>query len=338
MGWPEHPIPVAPVINLSGPATIWGTSQSSIAVCEAVAHALAHHWDMAAVARWAGETIARWSGAEAGALTNCAAAGITLTVAACMTGADPGRIAQLPDATGMQREVVISRGHVVDYGASIAQMIRLAGATVREFGTVNRTPESDLTHEDMQIQRIVASGADLVVVSGQKYLSGPTAGIVCGRADLVAAVEAQVGGIGRTMKVGKDGYFGTIVALEQRMSIDLASWAQVQKARADRLAAGLQGLRGATVTVRKDRVGQPIHRVEVVIDPAVAGTDAAGVCAALRKCTPSIKPRAYQVDEGWFALEPVHITEDELAYVVRELRWILGASDPTLPPATAPHS
>jgi D-glucosaminate-6-phosphate ammonia-lyase len=383
MRWLDQPIPVTPVINLSGPATIWGTSQSSPAVGEAVAHALAHHWDMAAVARWAGETIARWSGAEAGAVTNCSAAGITLTVAACMTGADPGRIAQLPDATGMPRDVVIARGHVVHYGASIEQMIRLAGATVHEIGSVNRTVESDLTHalgpdtaaamyvishhtvqygvvplerfvalchergvpvivdaaaQDMQIARIVASGADLVVISGQKYLSGPTAGIVCGRADLVAAVDAQVGGIGRTMKVGKDGYFGTIAALEERMALDLASWAQVQKARADRLAAGLQGLSGATVSVRKDRGGQPVHRVEVVIDPAVAGIDAAGVCAALRACTPSIKPRAYQVDEGWFALEPVHVTEDELAYVIRELRWILGASDPTLPPAAAPHS
>ena len=146
MTWPTGPIPVAPVINLSGPATIWGTSISSEAVAAASAHALRHHWDMAALGRWANETIARWSGAEAGTLTACSAAGITLTVAACMTGGDPGRISQLPDASGMKRDIVIQKGHTVHYGAPIEQMIRLAGARVREVGSVNRAVESDLTH------------------------------------------------------------------------------------------------------------------------------------------------------------------------------------------------
>lgn len=382
MSWPTGPIPVAPVINLSGPATIWGTSISSEAVAAASAHALRHHWDMAALGRWASETIARWSGAEAGALTACSAAGITLTVAACMTGNDPGRISQLPDATGMRHEVVIQQGHLVHYGAPIEQMIRMAGARVRAVGSVNRTVETDLTHalgpataaamfvishhtvqygyvalerfvalchahgtpvivdaaaQDMQIERLVASGADLIVLSGQKYLSGPTAGIVCGRRDLVAAVEAQNAGIGRPMKVGKEGYFGTIVALEERIALDLEVWSRLQKLKADRLAAALGGLRGATVAVQKDRGGQPVHRVVVTIDPSIAGMTAALVCDALRACSPSIKPRAYQTDEGWFALEPVHVTDAELTYVASELRWILGAADPTLPQSTSPH-
>ena len=382
MTWPTGPIPVAPVINLSGPATIWGTSISSEAVAAASAHALRHHWDMAALGRWANETIARWSGAEAGTLTACSAAGITLTVAACMTGGDPGRISQLPDASGMKRDIVIQKGHTVHYGAPIEQMIRLAGARVREVGSVNRAVESDLTHalgadtaaamyvishhtvqygyvplerfvalchergvpvivdaaaQDMQIARIVASGADLVVMSGQKYLAGPTAGIVCGRGDLVAAVDAQHAGIGRPMKIGKEGYFGTIVALEERIDLDLAVWGRLQKMKADRLATALGGLRGATVTVQKDRVGQPVHRVVVTVDPALAGMTAADICAALRRCEPSVKARAYQVEEGWFALEPVHGTEAELDYVARELRWIVGAADMSLPQSTSPH-
>ncbi|MEZ4571429.1 MAG: aminotransferase class V-fold PLP-dependent enzyme [Thermomicrobiales bacterium] len=149
----------------------------------------------------------------------------------------------------MPHEVIIQKGHAVNFGAPIEQMIRLAGATAVEVGTVNRTtpvqietaigPDTaagmfvishhttlygnvqlerfieifhsrglpviiDGAAQDHQIERMVASGADLIVLSGQKYLSGPTAGVVCGRKDLIKALYMQNAGIGRTMKVGKD--------------------------------------------------------------------------------------------------------------------------------------
>jgi L-seryl-tRNA(Ser) seleniumtransferase len=363
-------VPVTPVINLSGPLTMYGTSISSEAVAEAAAFALRHHWDMDALGRWANEVIRNWSGAEAGMLTASSASGITLSVAACMTGDSFGRIRQLPDVTGMKNEVVIQSGHCVNFGAPIEQMIRLAGATVRVAGTVNATKASDLRHligpetaatmfvishhtvqygfvpldefvrisheagvpvivdaaaQDQQIARIVASGADLIVLSGQKYLSAPTAGIVCGRADLVRAVDAQSAGIGRAMKIGKEGVFGTIVALQERTTLDLNDWADRQREKAAYLADQLQELPGVAVTLEKDKVGQPVTRVRLEVDPDRAGLTADAICQALIDCRPSIKPRAHHTDEGWFLLEPVHITRDELDYTARELRRIVGS-------------
>jgi len=358
-----------PVINLSGPLTMFGSSISSQAVAEATGHALLHHWDMDALNAYAGEVVARWSGTDAGVLTSSTASGVTLAVAACMTGADKGRVEQLPDATGMKCEIVIQKGHSVNFGAPIEQMIRLAGATVREVGTINKCSAASIEHalgpdtaaamfvishhtvqygyvqlrgfveichaqgvpvivdaaaQDHQIARIAESGADLIVLSVQKYLSGPTGGIVCGREDLVRAVNMQNLGIGRAMKIGKEGIFGTIVALEERMDVDLGQWEIEQRQKAAYLADQLQDLTGVAVTLEKDKVGQPVTRVRLEVDEAAAGMSAEAICRELPRCTPSIKPRAHHTDEGWFLLEPVHITPEEMDFVARELHRILG--------------
>jgi L-seryl-tRNA(Ser) seleniumtransferase len=60
----------------------------------------------------------------------------------------------------------------------------------------------------------IALGADLVVYSAHKFLGGPTAGIIAGRKELLRACFLQNYGIGRPMKVGKEGILGTIAALD----------------------------------------------------------------------------------------------------------------------------
>src|SRR5207249_10567894 len=82
----------------------------------------------------ASRSIADATGAEAGCVTACVAAGITLGVAACMTGIEMARIEQLPDARGMKNEVLLQKGHNVNFGASVSQMIALSGARVLEVG------------------------------------------------------------------------------------------------------------------------------------------------------------------------------------------------------------
>ncbi|MEZ4524042.1 MAG: aminotransferase class V-fold PLP-dependent enzyme [Thermomicrobiales bacterium] len=358
---------LTPVINLSGPLTMYGTSVSSAAVIDAAAEALRHHWNMDELFQRAGERIAQWSGAEAGVLTACSASGITLSVAACMTGPDAGRIGRLPDASGMPHEVIIQKGHAVNFGAPIEQMIRLAGATAVEVGTVNRTtpvqietaigPDTaagmfvishhttlygnvqlerfieifhsrglpviiDGAAQDHQIERMVASGADLIVLSGQKYLSGPTAGVVCGRKDLIKALYMQNAGIGRTMKVGKEGIFGTIVAIEERMNAGVDSWESEQRSKAERLAGLIGELPGIAISIQKDLVGQPVYRVLLDVDAERLGLDAAQLATLLKESSPSIKPRDHHTDEGWFLLEPVHITGDDMQFVADRLREI----------------
>jgi L-seryl-tRNA(Ser) seleniumtransferase len=63
-----------------------------------------------------------------------------------MTGADPGRIEQLPDTAGMADRVVIQQGHRIDYGAPIDQAIRLTGARVAAVGQATSAAPWQLDH------------------------------------------------------------------------------------------------------------------------------------------------------------------------------------------------
>jgi L-seryl-tRNA(Ser) seleniumtransferase len=120
---------------------------ASIAVPEAIAAVTAilpEFVEMHDLQRKASKAIARLTGAEAGCVTASASAGITIAVAAAMTGCDVARIHRLPDTTGMKSEVLIQVGHLVSYGAPVAQAIRLAGAAVVPVGTVNLTEPGDL--------------------------------------------------------------------------------------------------------------------------------------------------------------------------------------------------
>jgi D-glucosaminate-6-phosphate ammonia-lyase len=359
------------VINLSGPLTVYGTGQTSKPVAEMAAEALQHEWMISELADRASEVIAQWSGTDAGTLTASTASGVALTSAACMSGADMGRVRQLPDTTGMKNEIVIQHGHCVQFGAPIEQMIRLSGAKVRTIGTVNQTTVSDLTHalnentaaamfvishhtvqhgfvqlqefvdichghgvpviidgaaQAHQIDRMVASGADLIIVSGQKYLDAPTSGIVCGRGDLVEAVAMQNSGIGRAMKVGKEGMIGTIAALEERLSTDLEAWSANQRGRAEYLASQLSDAPHAEISLVPDQTGQPITRVRVDIDEARSPLSAEEVCIQLEQGDPTIRPRAHHTDEGWFFLEPNHASQADLDIAAKRLIAILAGN------------
>ncbi len=65
------------------------------------------------------------------------------------------------------------------------------------------------------IRPFVEAGARLVITSGHKAMGAPTSGLICGRKELVRACYLQNWGIGRAMKVGKEGIFGLMAALER---------------------------------------------------------------------------------------------------------------------------
>lgn len=152
---------LAKVINARGTFTPLGVSRSSERVGRDVAEALQHYFVMDELQDLASRTIADFTGSEAGAVTHCVAAAITMSIAAAMTGTSLERIAALPDTRGMPDRVVLPAGHSVNYGHSITQAIRLAGATPVIAGTVDEGSlndiETKLDHEETCCLLLVSS-------------------------------------------------------------------------------------------------------------------------------------------------------------------------------------
>ncbi len=134
------------VINACGKMTHLAGAIVLPEIAAVAAESLKHFFVLDELQAAAGRIIAETTGAESGCVTACSAAGITLSVAACMTGEDLGRVLQLPDTDGMPNRVLIQKGHCVNYGQPITQAIRLAGARVVEVGSVNSCSVAELGH------------------------------------------------------------------------------------------------------------------------------------------------------------------------------------------------
>ncbi len=98
-------------INAKGTYTYMTGSLMFPDVSQAMEEASRHFVYLVDLQQKVGAHIAQMLGVEAAMVPSGAAGAILLGTAACLTGNDPKRIAQLPDVTEMKSEVVIQKTH-----------------------------------------------------------------------------------------------------------------------------------------------------------------------------------------------------------------------------------
>ena len=202
--------------------------------------------------------------------------------------------------------------HTVQYGQlaleEVVEIAHSAGVPV----IVDAASEYDL-------RGFLALGADIAVYSAHKFLGGPTAGIVAGRKDLVRSAFLQNVGIGRGMKVGKEGMAGAIAALEAWERRDHAAVRARESAALHLWRDRLSRWPGVGPTIVPDPTNNPLDRLQVQIDPAAARITAWDLADALGRGNPPVIVRDHEVEHGYFLLDPCNLHPGEEHVVARRL-------------------
>lgn len=208
--------------------------------------------------------------------------------------------------------VYVVSHHVVQYGLipldEFAEVCQAHGVPV----IVDAASEYDL-------KGFLAQGADIVLYSAHKFLGGPTAGIVAGRMDLVRAALAQNGGIGRGMKVGKEGLVGTLAALQAWENREHGVIRARETSYLELWQRTLADQRGVTAVIEPDPTNNPLDRLRVNISPAEAHITAWDLADRLAQGDPPVIVRDHLVEHGYFYMDPCNLHPGEEVVVARRL-------------------
>lgn len=132
------------VVNASGRMTALGVSTLSDEVANAAVEGGKSYVVITDLYKKAGEIISTYTKAEDSCPTCSASAGIAITIAAIISKGKKSIIEKLPWSDGLANEIIIQKGHVVNYGAPMTSMIKLGGGVPVEVGMANQVSYEDI--------------------------------------------------------------------------------------------------------------------------------------------------------------------------------------------------
>ncbi len=356
---------VKPFISCTATITINGGSRLLPEVIAAVEQASHYHVNLDELMEAAGKRLAELLQVQWAMVTSGTAAALSHATAACVAGADPERMKQLPDLTGLKNEVVIPRSSRNEYfhairavgvrvvyvdspeelQAAINRRTAMVAVLGNRFGQV-RLPLNEVAPVarkagipilvDAAADRLlvpnpyIAAGADLVAYSGGKIIRGPqSAGLLIGREDLVRAAFANSAphhAFGRMMKVGKEEIVGMVTAVELWLGKrSLEAEYKEWEGWYDHIARRIGVVDGVATRVLPPSRGGPFPVLNIEWDPARIGLTAGELYDLLLKGEPSIMTHA-QGDGHSFLLRPAAMKPGEYKIVAERLLEIFRSA------------
>jgi L-seryl-tRNA(Ser) seleniumtransferase len=352
---------VRPFINLTGTYTINGGALTLPEVRDASGRAAAHAVDLDELMEKVGGRIAELLGSESAIVTCGAAAALTSATAACIAGADPELIQQLPDLTGLKDEVIIPKEsrNVYDHA------FRTLGVRMVEVDTLEAF-QAALGHRTamvavlgtgeargpLRLEQIAAAarqagvpvivdaaaelplkpnpylsrGADMVAYSGGKTLRGPQcAGLLLGRKDLVWAAfmnGAPHHAFGRMMKVAKEEIMGMLAAVEVFASRGIEPDYRKWRSWLQEISDQVTKVPGVKTQMQDPAGASPFPTMMIAWDPEKVAITAGAVYDQLMSGEPRIMSHAE--GEGFsFRVRPPSIREGDALPAGRRIAEVL---------------
>ena len=356
------------VINASGRMTILGVSTPRAEVVDTVSHGLNEYFEIKDLVDKTGQYIAKLLNVENAVVVSCASAGIAQAVAGLIVKDDRDLLFNLHSSDKwVAREIIVPKGHNVNFGAPIGTMVSLGGGIVVEAGYANECkPEhieslinSDTaailyvkSHHCVQksmlsvaqavtvakkyniplivdaaaeedLQTYYQQGADLVIYSGAKAIEGPTSGLVIGRHQAIEWLKLQSQGIGRPMKVGKEGILGLTKAIELYINDPKQETGQEMVAKMTPFIEKLNSINGISAKVVWDGAGRDIARAEISFDAKVIGKSAVEMIDLMKQGEIAVYFREYKANEGKVDADVRSVTAEQLDIVYNKIIKII---------------
>ena len=355
------------VINACGKMTILGVSAVSPEVMAATVEAAGAFVEIDALVDRTGELVSAHTGAQDSYITSCASAGIAIAVAAVITRGEPDRVAMMPDSAGMANEILILRGHNIDYGAPITSAIRLGGGRIVEVGQSNlaarwqlekavseRTAALLFVKSHHSVQKGMLTLEDFVAVAKQfqlplivdaaaeedlrQYIArGADMVIYSGAKAFNAPTSGFITGGREWIRCCKAQHHGiaramkigkeNMVGLVKALELYGEGIANMTPEKLASTVEAISALRGFSAEIEQDEAGREIWRVQVRVHSDVLGIDARQVEAMLRTGEIAIYTRRYFLHQGVFSIDPRTLDQHDLTTIVERLAHIAGEQE-----------
>lgn len=285
-----------------------GVSTISKGVGETLVDAASNYILIDSLYEFAGKKIGGMIGCEDACVTSSASAGIALSVASLLCKDNLSMVHHLFDELPQisRREVVLLKGHNVDFGAPVAEMIQLGGGKVVEVGYANGSRLEDIEHAVNEntlavffvkshhcVQKDMVDVQDVVKLANRLH-------VPC---IINAAAEED---LSRYMAMGADMVcYSGAKAIEGPTSGFVAC-------KTTELASLIQ-----------DEAGREIYRAKITFHKETYGYSAKEMISRLQEGEYAVYTRDYQANIGSLAIVPRPLNSlDELEYIYKRISEI----------------
>jgi len=352
------------VINASGRMSILGVSAPTDTVMDAMKYGGQNYVEIVDLVDKAGDYIARILGSEAAVVVNSASSGIALSVAAVVTQGNPRKSVRLHQETITKNEIIILKGHNVQYGAPIETMVFLGGGKLLEVGYANEGKAEHIeeaisdntaailyvkSHHAVQKNMISVeeaweisqrNGVPLIVDAAaeediQKYVKCSDLAIYSGSKAIEGPTSGIVGGKRTYVEwvkvqlhgIGRSMKVGKETTFGLLQALD-EYIVKIDKSEQEKEALQalmpLNELEGLRVSIVQDEAGRAIFRARIQIDPAIAGKTAKQIVTELQDGEIAIYTRDYGVRQGYFDIDPRPLQGDDMQVIALRIHELAG--------------
>lgn len=352
------------VINASGRMSVLGVSAPSDTVMDAMKIGGQNYVEFSDLVTKSGQYIANILGAEASIVVNSASSGIALSIAGMITEGKRNLSEKIHQVDIAKNEIIMFKGHNVDYGAPIETAVYLGGGKVVEVGyanagkihhiedAINENTAAILyvkSHHAVQknmvtveetwefakannIPLIVDAAAEedlktYIEMSDLVIYSGAKA-IEGPTSGIVAGKQKYVDWVNMQFNyIGRSMKVGKemIFGLLQAMDEYFEKDDQSEEERESlQTLLSLNDFEGVRVEIIQDEAGRAIFRARVHIDSAKRSLTASEVVHQLQTGEIAIYIRDHNVNQGFFDIDPRPLKDNELDIIKSRLQSILG--------------